>query len=186
VRATIATDLSLCSSVIDTPIGELTVLASRAGVREIVLPGSSVPPCADGSRPCADPAARAICDDALAQLGEYFAGRRTRFDVALDLHGTPFQLLAWRTLTSIPFGRTVGYAEQARMMGRDGAARATGGANGRNPVPIIVPCHRVVGADGSLTGYAARSLGEAGLAMKASLLAHESSVIAARGGTVGA
>lgn len=175
----------LASAVVGSPLGSLTVVASGTGVREVTLPGlipvNEVGPAAGTCDRAED-----VCRRASVELAEYFRGDRTEFSVPLDLHGTEFQLLAWRTLTSIPFGRTVGYAEQARMMGRDGAARAVGGANGRNPVPIIVPCHRVVGADGALTGYAARSLGEEGLAMKASLLAHESSVIGRRGGTVGA
>lgn len=87
------------------------------------------------------------------QLDEYFAGTRTEFDVELDLEGTPFQVDVWHALCGIPYGETISYAELARRIDRPAAVRAVGSANGRNPVSIIVPCHRVIGADGSLTGY---------------------------------
>lgn len=89
-----------------------------------------------------------------AQLGEYFAGERTRFDLPLAAKGTEFQRQVWQALTQIPYGSTAGYGELAEMLGRPGAARAVGAANGKNPISIIVPCHRVIGADGSMTGYA--------------------------------
>ena len=88
-----------------------------------------------------------------AQLTEYFAGERTRFDVALDMAGTQFQPRVWTELETIPYGETISYGELARRVGQPSAARAVGLANGRNPVAVIVPCHRVIGADGSLTGY---------------------------------
>lgn len=91
--------------------------------------------------------------DARQQLGEYFEGRRRHFDVAVDLVGSPFELLVWTALQDIPYGETASYGDIARRIGRPGAARAVGAANGRNPVSIIVPCHRVIGADSSLTGY---------------------------------
>ena len=91
--------------------------------------------------------------DARKQLDEYFAGRRTAFDVPLALRGTPFQMKVWRALLRIPFGATASYGEIAAAIGRPGASRAVGGANHRIPIPIIVPCHRVIGSDGSLTGY---------------------------------
>jgi methylated-DNA-[protein]-cysteine S-methyltransferase len=87
------------------------------------------------------------------QLDEYFAGTRTDFDLPLSLHGTDFQRRVWLELTRIPYGETISYGELARRIGRPNAMRAVGLANGRNPVSIIVPCHRVIGADGSLTGY---------------------------------
>ncbi|WP_167195949.1 methylated-DNA--[protein]-cysteine S-methyltransferase [Brevibacterium pigmentatum] len=89
-----------------------------------------------------------------AQLGEYFAGQRTQFDLPLAAKGTEFQRSVWQALTQIPYGSTAGYGELAEMLGRPGAARAVGAANGKNPISIIVPCHRVIGADGSMTGYA--------------------------------
>jgi methylated-DNA-[protein]-cysteine S-methyltransferase len=88
-----------------------------------------------------------------AQLDEYWNGRRRDFDVPLALHGSPFQQQAWRALQQIPYGETVSYGEQARRIGPTADPRAVGQANGRNPVAVIVPCHRVIGADGSLTGY---------------------------------
>jgi methylated-DNA-[protein]-cysteine S-methyltransferase len=87
------------------------------------------------------------------QLDEYFAGERTTFDVELDLAGTPFQVEVWHALLDIPFGETISYGELARRIGRPAAVRAVGSANGRNPVSIIVPCHRVIGSNGTLTGY---------------------------------
>jgi methylated-DNA-[protein]-cysteine S-methyltransferase len=97
----------------------------------------------------------AVLDAAQRQLLEYFDGRRTTFDLELDPVGTEFQLSAWRVLSGIPYGTTISYADQARALGDVRKARAVGGANGRNPIPIIVPCHRVIGSDGSLTGFAA-------------------------------
>ncbi len=101
------------------------------------------------------------------QLGRYFAGERLQFTCSLDLHGTPFQLKVWNALTRIPYGETRSYAEIAREIGHPSAVRAVGAANGANPVAIIVPCHRVIGSNGSLTGYGG------GLPTKAWLLALE-------------
>ena len=86
-------------------------------------------------------------------LNEYFSGRRKEFEVPIDLRGTPFQMSVWSALRTIPFGATISYAELARRIGDPKAVRAVGQANNRNPISIIVPCHRVIGADGSLTGY---------------------------------
>jgi methylated-DNA-[protein]-cysteine S-methyltransferase len=104
---------------------------------------------------------------AAAQLDEYFAKTRRVFELALDLRGTPFQVRAWNALAEVPYGTTVTYGEQARRLGVPRATRAIGGANGSNPLPIVLPCHRVVGADGSLTGYGG------GLDVKRWLLTHE-------------
>ncbi|MDE6500347.1 MAG: methylated-DNA--[protein]-cysteine S-methyltransferase [Rikenella sp.] len=98
------------------------------------------------------------------ELSEYFAGRRQRFDLPLHPLGTPFQLSVWRILQTIPYGTTCTYADQARMLGRPTAVRAVASANGRNRLPILIPCHRVVGSDGSLTGYSS------GIDRKAELL----------------
>lgn len=100
----------------------------------------------------------------IEQINEYLCGSRTSFAVPLDLRGTPFQIGVWRTLLAIPFGATRNYSEIATNMGRPTAVRAVGAANGANPIPIIVPCHRVVGKDGTLTGY------RGGMQMKAELL----------------
>jgi methylated-DNA-[protein]-cysteine S-methyltransferase len=102
-----------------------------------------------------DAAGRAgrVLDDAAAQLGEYFAGRLRTFDVPLAMKGSPFQHQVWTALQKIPFGTTVSYGQLATLLGRPGSARAVGHANGRNPIPVIVPCHRVIGSTGHLTGY---------------------------------
>lgn len=106
---------------------------------------------------------------AVRELREYFAGKRRSFEVALHLEGTEFQERAWAAMLKIPYGATISYATQARMIGNPRATRAVGTANGANPIPIIVPCHRVIASDGSLGGYAL------GLAMKQRLLALEGS-----------
>ena len=105
------------------------------------------------------------------QLRAYFAGELLEFELPLRMKGTEFQRLVWKELTNIPFGTTISYAEQARRIGRPGAARAVGAANGRNPISIVVPCHRVIGANGTLTGYGG------GLDRKQWLLDHEAILI---------
>lgn len=107
---------------------------------------------------------------AMAQLQEYFAGERRRFDLPLAPRGTDFQRRVWRALTDIPYGKTISYGELARRIGNPSASRAVGLANGANPLPIVVPCHRVIGADGSLTGFGG------GLPTKRRLLALEGSL----------
>jgi methylated-DNA-[protein]-cysteine S-methyltransferase len=107
---------------------------------------------------CPPPDPRAIADDAVLekaadQLAEYFEGDRTSFDLELELIGTPFQVDVWSALREVPYGETTSYGSIAETIGRPSAVRAVGAANGRNPISIIVPCHRVIGADGSLTGY---------------------------------
>jgi methylated-DNA-[protein]-cysteine S-methyltransferase len=101
------------------------------------------------------------------ELAEYFAGKRTHFSVALDPQGTPFQRSVWKQIAKVGFGKTLSYGELAKRAGHPGSARATGAATGRNPIGIIVPCHRIMGANGSLTGYAG------GLHRKRALLALE-------------
>lgn len=108
-----------------------------------------------------------VLDQAVEQLGEYFDGKRTDFDLPLDPDGTEFQHQAWDALVKIPFGETISYGEQAVMLGDKNKSRAVGAANGKNPIPIVVPCHRVVGSNGHLTGFAG------GLNVKAWLLDHE-------------
>ena len=148
---------------VQSPIGRI-LLVGRAGT----LTGLYV---ADHDG-CPTPGADWVEDDAAfrhvrQQLDEYFAGTRTSFDVPFELDGTPFQKQVWEALIAIPYGETIDYGEQARRIGRPGAARAVGAANGRNPISIIVPCHRVIGANGSLTGYGW------GTDRKAWLLEHE-------------
>jgi len=109
-----------------------------------------------------------ILKETARQLGEYFAGQRKTFDLPLDLAGSEFQRSVWKLLQGIPFGQTISYGEQSKRLGNMKAIRAVAGANGRNPVSIIVPCHRVIGSDGSLTGFGG------GLECKRWLLEHES------------
>jgi methylated-DNA-[protein]-cysteine S-methyltransferase len=116
--------------------------------------------------------AKAVADAAI-QLEQYFAGERTEFDLDLELEGTPFERRVWDEVRAIPYGETATYAEIAERIGRPGACRAVGRANGRNPVALIVPCHRVIGSDGSLTGYAG------GLEMKRALLDLERAALGA-------
>jgi methylated-DNA-[protein]-cysteine S-methyltransferase len=136
-------------SVAPSPIGDLLLLRSERGLSGLYLLGLA-------NSPAIEP--EWVEDDGAfarerAQLEEYFAGARTSFDVGLDLRGTAFQRSVWEGLLAIPFAETESYGELADRIGRPGAFRAVGLANGRNPVSIIVPCHRVIGADGSLTGY---------------------------------
>jgi methylated-DNA-[protein]-cysteine S-methyltransferase len=152
----------------DTPVGPLTLVAGDAGLRRVLWPGEAPPP---GAR--AGAGADALLDDAAEQLRAWFAGTRTAFDLPLDLPGTAFQRRAWLALAEIPYGTTRSYGAQAQRLGRPGAARAVGAANARNPVPIVLPCHRLVGATGALTGFAG------GLDVKRSLLEHEARVAGA-------
>lgn len=146
-----------------SPLGDLVILTSERGVTAVVWPE-------DGREASTAPdATNSIGQEAARQLCEYFAGERTRFDLPLDLRGTEFQKRVWESLATIPFGQTVSYAEQAERIGRPSAVRAVAAANGKNPVSIVLPCHRVIGSDGSLTGYAG------GLDTKRWLLAHEGS-----------
>jgi len=150
---------------VETPIGTLTVVAADTGIRRIVWDGETPP---DG----AVEGTSDILDAAVCQIREYFAGARTTFDLPLALVGTPFQQKVWLELGSIPFGSTISYGEQARRVGRPQAARAVGAANGRNPVPVVLPCHRVIGSSGALTGFGG------GLDTKRTLLDHEAAVLA--------
>jgi methylated-DNA-[protein]-cysteine S-methyltransferase len=157
-----ARDLDQQSIVIDSPVGSLRLTASSRGLAKIeILRGkrrsTSIP---------SGEAARVLAQ-ARRELAEYFAGKRRRFDVRLDLQGTTFQVAAWKAMLKIPYGKTLSYGEQARSIGKPKAFRAVGSANGKNPIPIIVPCHRVLASDGSLGGYSL------GLAMKRRLLALE-------------
>jgi methylated-DNA-[protein]-cysteine S-methyltransferase len=125
------------------------------------------------SAPVADPS-HAVLVEAERQLGEYFRGQRRTFSLTLDFAGTAFQRQVWRALLTIPFGETRSYAQVASQIGKPTATRAVGAANGRNPVSIVAPCHRVIGATGKLTGFAG------GLEAKAYLLALEAGAGAAR------
>lgn len=150
-----------------TPIGRLLLARDDRGLRRIAFPGErqffdAAPDWERADEPFAD---------VISQLDLYFAGRLTRFEIDVAPEGTPFQRDVWSALTEIPYGRTVSYSELARRVGRPAATRAVGAANGRNPLPIVVPCHRVIGADGSLTGFGG------GLAIKRRLLDLEAGIV---------
>jgi len=162
----------LYSTTHQTPVGDLTLIASDQGLRAILWPKESARRAGIANRPRRGPDHR-ILKQTAAQLDEYFAGTRRSFDIPLDLEGTRFQVAAWRALTSIPFGGTTSYGQQAAALGIPTAARALGAANRANPVCIVLPCHRVIGADGSLTGFAG------GLPTKQWLLDHEARVLMA-------
>jgi methylated-DNA-[protein]-cysteine S-methyltransferase len=132
--------------VYESPLGPLTVATAAGGLTALRFPGRGGP-LDEGAR---DPAALAA---AVLQLEEFFAGRRQAFELPLALAGTPFQLRVWEQLLRIPYGTTISYTELAHRVGRPDVVRAVAAAVGRTPVPIIVPCHRVLGADGALTGY---------------------------------
>ena len=147
-----------------SPVGELLLIGSERGLSGLWMEVRAHPP-AEQERihnpECFEPVRR--------QLDEYFNGTRREFDVKLDLRGTPFQVEVWEALLRIRYGTTMSYGELAADLRRPAAVRAVGAANGRNPVSIIVPCHRVIGSNGSLTGYGG------GLDKKQLLLQHEAS-----------
>ncbi len=136
-------------STLDGPIGPITVAGDGEVITNVRMVDQSHPP-ADQSEWRFEPEA---FPEALGQLEAYFGGRLTRFELPLRLEGTEFQRRVWDALLQIPYGETASYGEIAGRVGAPGAARAVGLANGRNPVSIVVPCHRVIGSDGSLTGY---------------------------------
>jgi methylated-DNA-[protein]-cysteine S-methyltransferase len=158
---------------IETPIGPLLAVADPEGLRRIFFP--------DRKGRAHEPETGWVRDsrpfrELRQQLGEYFAGRRRAFSLRLAPRGTEFQQATWRALAGIPYGETVSYAELARRVGRPAASRAVGAANGANPLPIVVPCHRVIGKDGALTGFGG------GLPIKRALLELEgASCVAPRG-----
>ncbi len=146
-----------------SPLGALRLHAVADELVGVYLPDQPAPP--------GDERPSKVLDRAAGQLAEYFAGRRRTFDLPLGPRGTGFQALVWRALTRIPYGETRSYGELARSIGRPAASRAVGAANGRNPISIIVPCHRVIASNGALTGYAG------GLAAKRWLLDHEAATL---------
>jgi len=160
----------LRSLTVESPIGALKVIASGAGMRAILWPDDEPDRVALRHEIEDVGLDEPVLAEAAQQLTQYFVGERTVFDLPLDPAGTAFQLQAWQALRSIPFGTTVSYAEQAEQMGDRRKARAVGAANGRNPLSIVVPCHRVVGSNGSLTGFAG------GTDAKRWLLHHEARV----------
>jgi methylated-DNA-[protein]-cysteine S-methyltransferase len=137
---------------ITSPVGPLTLVAEGGSLTGLYMEQHRHGPGAEGTGVPGDPA-EAPFAAAARQLAEYFDGRLTVFDLPLDMAGTPFQQRVWAALLDIPYGATATYGQLAADLGNPSASRAVGLANGRNPVSIIVPCHRVVGSDGSLTGY---------------------------------
>ena len=154
---------------LDSPVGELLLVTAGDGDAAVLTAVAFTPRATPGGRRADDhPVLRA----ARMQLGEYFAGDRTEFELPLAPTGPPFYLQVWAALRAIPYGTTTTYGAVARSLGRTGhGARAVGVANGANPIAIVVPCHRVVGSNGSLTGYAG------GLERKRQLLAWEGSAL---------
>jgi len=148
---------------VDSPVGELLVAGDGEALHWIGFQGSAPdrPP-----GPSWEERPRRLAP-VLSQLRDYFRRRRRNFELNVALDGTPFQRKVWRALQDIPYGETISYGEVARRIGRPSASRAVGAANGRNPIPIVIPCHRVIGSNGSLTGFGG------GLAIKEALLALE-------------
>jgi methylated-DNA-[protein]-cysteine S-methyltransferase len=134
---------------VESPIGELTLASDGEALTGLYMTDQRHRP----ELPHAEGDDDAVLAAAREQLAEYFAGERREFDLPLKPAGTPFQRAVWEALREIPYGETAGYGELANRLGRPGAARAVGLANGRNPIAIVVPCHRVIGAAGALTGY---------------------------------
>jgi len=158
----------LIQSTVDSPLGPITLVARGDALVGLYLPTGRdpIPP---ATAEAAEPASRRVLAEARAQLGAYFAGTLTRFDLPLEPAGTPFQRRVWDGLLTVPFGETTSYGALAARLGRPHASRAVGMANGRNPISIVIPCHRVIGKDGTLTGYGG------GLPAKQWLLEHERS-----------
>ena len=160
----------VCYSTFSSPVGELLLTASDGMLTELSMVLKQ-------GRPALYPKPEWRRDDAALrtareQLEAFFAGELQNFNLPLRMTGTPFQKQVWQGLLEIPYGTTISYATLATQIGRPGASRAVGAANGRNPIGIIVPCHRVIGADGTLTGYGG------GLDRKEWLISHEASVVA--------
>ena len=142
---------------LESPLGIVEIKASSLGITQVIFSGTQSSPINSNE----------ITLGGKQQLEEYFAGKRKTFDLPLDQQGTAFQNAIWTCLTQIPFGQTLSYLDIANKVGNPKSVRAVGGANGRNPIGIIVPCHRVIGANGTLTGYAG------GIERKLWLLEHE-------------
>ncbi len=156
-------DLVLCYAQIDSPLGPLLLAADETGLRSIDF--------VNGRRPVSPRPTwredREFLREPIQQLHAYFAGDLEAFDLPLEPNGTEFQLAVWRELCGIPYGETISYGELARRIGNPNSSRAVGLANGANPIPIVIPCHRVIGSNGKLTGYGG------GLPIKEKLLALE-------------
>jgi methylated-DNA-[protein]-cysteine S-methyltransferase len=162
-----------CFTTCSSPVGPLLLTSNGRALTSLFLPGFDLPEAAEDRED-------QVLRDAREQLDDYFAGKLRSFDLKLAPHGTEFQSSVWRELSRIPFGVTISYADLAQRIGQPKACRAVGAANGRNPIAIIVPCHRVIGADGTLTGYGG------GLECKRWLLEHEQEVLKNASGRIAA
>ena len=160
---TVVAPANVLYDVVQTPIDRLVVASDGSAIVGVWMANAEPDDVSWADRRGAD----SLLDEARRQLVAYFAGRLRAFDLPLAPNGTEFQRRVWTELTKIPFGATISYARLARRVSSAAAVRAVGAANGRNPIPIIVPCHRVIGSDGSLTGFGG------GLARKQWLLQHE-------------
>ncbi|ESP95423.1 MULTISPECIES: methylated-DNA--[protein]-cysteine S-methyltransferase [Pseudoalteromonas] len=149
--------MNLFTDYFQSPLGLIEVKASNLGIRQLIFCGDQT----------TEVHSNALLKECKQQLSAYFSKQLTQFDLDLDWQGTPFQQQVWQALTSIPFGQSMSYLELAEYLNNPKAVRAVGGANGRNPITLIVPCHRVIGANGKMTGYAG------GVLRKQWLLAHE-------------
>jgi len=167
VRSKVGDD-STSSRIISTPIGKLTLVASPRGLQRVIFGARKL-----SQTKRARTKTSGHLTQAERQLREYFAGERKKFSIKLDIGGTEFQESAWLALKKIGYGKTISYAQQARLAGKPKACRAVGSANGKNPVAIVLPCHRVIASGGTLGGYGG------GLAIKRKLIALEKEFSAA-------
>ena len=163
--------------IMPSPVGNLTLIANARGLAAVLWANDEPGRVRIGQRIAGED--HPVLTEARRQLAEYFAGHRTVFDLPLDFQGTDFQKRVWAALLRIPYGETRSYADVAHMIGNPAACRAVGAANGRNPISIIAPCHRVIGTNGRLTGFAG------GLEAKHYLLRHEQGGIPEHGAMKG-
>jgi methylated-DNA-[protein]-cysteine S-methyltransferase len=162
MTSTVAANIA-CYTQIESPVGPLLLVADDAGLRRIEFVNGRNPARPDTQwHEDAEP-----LHETIRQLRAYFSGELENFDLSLAPQGTPFQLSVWNRLCEIPYGETISYGELARRLGNPNASRAVGLANGSNPIPVVIPCHRVIGSNGKLTGYGG------GLPIKEKLLALE-------------
>ena len=155
---------------VDSPVGPLMVIADNTGITHILFPTHTLADLGLVSEDVPEAKDDPVLLNAARQLAEYFDGDRTAFDLPLHVEGNDFEVDVWFAMRSIPYGETISYGKQSGIAGHPGAFQAVGAANGRNPIPIVVPCHRVVGSDGSLVGFGG------GLDVKRFLLDLESGV----------
>ena len=138
---------------VDSPVGPLMVIADNTGITHILFPTHTLADLGLVSEDVPEAKDDPVLLNAARQLAEYFDGDRTAFDLPLHVEGNDFEVDVWFAMRSIPYGETISYGKQSDIAGPPGAFQAVGSANGRNPIPIVVPCHRVVGSDGSLVGF---------------------------------